>query len=244
MSPSRRFSPRSALAAVGGLVAAAALSFALPSSPAFAGDPAPAAVPAVSPRQAALEAVIHRLERHLAFLRKSRTELESGRPEPVPADDVARHRAEVDQRGVREISRYEAARAKAVTALAEAEVTKDAAKIGDAKAALDTLDSKFVDGMKRLEESLDAPPSPLQKAAKPSPADGAGDGPTPKSSSDKDASKPPPKKPAKGAGMSSSETAPGGAADDASDGEDDDDTADDEFAIDYTGRDAADPVEK
>ena len=161
----RRSSLGLSLAALAGLVAVVAASLALAPSSVGAGEPAGPAGPAiaVSPRQAALDAVIHRLERHLSFLRKSRTELESGRPEPTPVDDVARHRAEVDQRGVREVSRYEAARVKAVAALVEAETSKDAPKIGDAKAALDTLDSKFVDAMKKLEESLLAPPKAATK---------------------------------------------------------------------------------
>ncbi len=163
--PVRRRSLCPSFVALAGLVAVVALSVSRPPSVARAGDPPAPAVPAASPRQAALEAVIHRLERHLAFLRKARTELESGRTEPVPADDLARHRMDVDRRGVREVSRYESARLKVAAALVEAESSKDVAKASDAKAALDALDSRFVDTMKKLEASLDAPPNATPKAA-------------------------------------------------------------------------------
>lgn len=223
MSPVRRFpsrvSSRLAFGVLAGLAAVVAPSFSMSPTSARAGDPPPAAAPAVMPRQAALEAVIHRLERHLAFLRKSRTELESGRPEPSAADDLARHRADVDRRGMREVSRYESARGKAVAALLDAEASKDPVKVGEAKAALDTLDSKFVDVMKKLEASPVTPPSVPGASKKAE----SGDATPPKN-----AESSPPKKASKPTGKSSNSGGPShGDPASESDSNDDEDVQDD-----------------
>ena len=218
---------RNALGSIALLVAAAAATVLL-SAPARADEPVvvAAAAPTVPPRQAALEVAIRRLERHLASLRKSRTELESGRPEPVPADDAARRRTDVDHRTLREVTRYESARAKALAALTEAETAKDAAKIGDAAAALDVLDTKFVDTVKKLEESLDAPPAKAA-AGDPKPADSkagepkSGDSPAPKKApkpTTKPTTKPGDAPPAKPAGKEKSKPM-GNSADDSGAGD-------------------------
>lgn len=166
--------PAAALLTAGALTLAALL--ALPARHALAGDvaapPAPEtpalrspAEAAPAPRQAALDAAIRRLERHLALLRKARTELVSNRPEPSATDETARRRADAGPRGLREISRYEAARARALAALDGATAAKDTVKAGEAAAALEALDSRFADTMKKFEESLDDPAKAGAKAA-------------------------------------------------------------------------------
>lgn len=191
-----------------------------------ADEPVAAAAPAVAPRQAALDVVIRRLERHLTALRKARAELESGRAEPAPEGDVARRRADVDLRAVREVVRYEAARVKAAAALAEAVASKDAGRIGDAQATLDTLDTRLVEAVDKLEKSLEAPPGKAPPAK-----NQAGEGATTSPSSPTAGDRRAPKKPANpttapkdSSAMSKGEAAD--ADDDADEGLDDDADAD------------------
>lgn len=236
MSLARRSFATFSFVAPAGLAAVLALSFALPPSSARAGEPPPAAAAApaavVPPRQAALDVVIRRLERHLSLLRKARTELESGRTEPVPVDEAARRRVDVDLRALRDASRYEGARAKAVATLVEAETSRDAAKVADAKAALDTLDAKLLDGMKKLEESLEALPNQAAKGT-------AGEAVPPKHAPST-APKKAPKETTKAAGASAmSAMSEGDPARDA-DGESiDDDEGDDDGTDDVTDAGAA-----
>ena len=157
------------------LLLANALGAAAIAPPLLAGEPAASPAPVVAPpviasaaepaRKTALDAVIRRLERHLTMLRRARNELAAGRTEPLPSDEAARRRAEVDLRGVREVSRYEAGRTRALAALSDAEQAKDAAKIAEARGAIEAIDVKFVDAMRRLEESLEVVAKPVTGAA-------------------------------------------------------------------------------
>src|SRR5262245_5036564 len=113
---------RIALTAVGAALAglAVAVPIALSSSAKAGDNPTPAAgAPAApsaaepSPRQAAVEAAVRQLEHNLAALRTLRSALRAGRGEPALSDDD-RHERELDLRGMREVARYESARAKAV----------------------------------------------------------------------------------------------------------------------------------
>src|SRR5262245_40370524 len=115
---------RIASTAVGAALLALAVSLTtlLASPRALAGDggtapaaapPAAAAAPEPSLRQTAVDVAIRQLERHLAGLRKTRSELRAGHPEPVLADDDRRQH-DLDTRAMREVARYEAARSKAV----------------------------------------------------------------------------------------------------------------------------------
>jgi hypothetical protein len=127
-----------------------------------------------SPRLAAVESEIRLLERHLQGLRKARTELHAGRAEPAPANDEAVRAREADVRALREVSRYEAARAKALAAAAQAAAAKDEGKAAEARAALEAADRGFLQAVERVtaareaargDGKADATPAPGQKPA-------------------------------------------------------------------------------
>jgi len=140
---------------------------------AFADDgggasPAPAAAPAApaTPRYAALDQEIRRLERHLAVLRKARAELAAGRSEPVPLDEAARREHDAQARAFREMQRYESSRAKAVAQYVEAtspgkDGKTDDAKAADARASVEQIDRGFLAAMAKI----DAPPASVSPKA-------------------------------------------------------------------------------
>jgi hypothetical protein len=127
--------------------------------PAAPAGPAAPVAPATEPslRQSAVDAAIHQLERHLATLRKTRTDLHAGRAEAAPSDDDARRLRELDVRGMREVVRYEASRAKALAAVSTAAAAADAAKATEAQAAVEAADKRFVESMKKLDDERDNP---------------------------------------------------------------------------------------
>jgi hypothetical protein len=149
------------------LAAGLCLASLSPSSVARAGDDVPAAA-AVPPRLAAVEVEIRCLERRLASLRRARTELSQGRSEPAPADDVARKVLDADRRAMDEVRRYEAARAKALTALEKSTEAKDDAKAAETRSAIDRLDVEFVEAVKKI----DATRPPKSAVARSEPRDG------------------------------------------------------------------------
>lgn len=110
-----------------------------------------ASAAAPSPRAAAVEAEVRALERVLAALRRARTDLRAGRPEPMPVDEASRRAHEADTRALREVVRYEATRSKTLAALAKAVEAKDDAKAAEARTALETLDGAFVATLDRAE---------------------------------------------------------------------------------------------
>jgi hypothetical protein len=158
---------------------AGALSGAPSASRAFAGDDtpsggAPAAGAPATPRLAALEQEIRHLERSLQAMRRSRVELTAGRPEPVAVDAPARAACDARRAALREVARYEGARARALAAHAEAVSAKDDAKVVAARSALDAADNAFVAAVQKIdaraEAQASAPDSPNpQKAETPKP---------------------------------------------------------------------------
>src|SRR5436190_1008871 len=136
------------------LVAAAAIgtcALALSTLPfARAGDPKPAPAPAPAPtpqaagpgvgsmsasRLAALDAEIRHLEHHLTALRRARNDGRDGRAEAEPTDEAGRRAREADLRSMREIARYEGARAKGLAVAEQAASSKDEAKLAETRTA-------------------------------------------------------------------------------------------------------------
>lgn len=144
--------PRAALALLAAALAGAACSVAL------AGDPPCADPPAASapPRLKALEQEIRHLERHLTALRRARNDLKDGKAEAAPTDDDARRSTEAAQRALREIQRYESARARASGHWGQAVVAKDDAKAAEARAAMDRIDEEFVAAIEKADDAKDA----------------------------------------------------------------------------------------
>jgi hypothetical protein len=161
------FAPRARAAAAALAVAGGAL-LALPSTPSVtAGEPdagSPAASVPQTPRFAALEQEIRHLERSLQAMRRARAELTAGRPEPVPVDTAGRAATDARRAALREVCRYEAARAKALAAHAEAVSAKDDAKVAEARAALDAADTAFVAAVQKIDARADAKAAPAEAA--------------------------------------------------------------------------------
>jgi hypothetical protein len=157
-------------------LAASAEPVAPPGGAAPAAAPqAPAATPApdspMAVRASAVESEIRTLERHLAALRRTRGDLKDGREDVVPVDEKARRARDLDTRCLREATRYEGSRAKAVAALIDATDAKDEAKAALARTALEAADRKFVDAMKRLDEERAAAKESAKAAEKDPPAE-------------------------------------------------------------------------
>jgi hypothetical protein len=172
--PSARASaPRPALAAAAALSALLLLSAVLGAAApaALADDPAPAGpAPACVPppqRLAALEHEIRHLERLLQGLRRARADAAAGRSEAFPADAAAVRAAEAAQKVLRELQRYESARARALAHLSKACADGDARKAGEARAELAALDEAFVAAMGEAEAKDRPDPAPPTPPAPP-----------------------------------------------------------------------------
>jgi hypothetical protein len=143
----RPFAAFAGSAALVALAAVVAVLAAVPASPARAGEPPPPAASVPAPRATALDLEIRHLEKRLQGLRKARTEVNAGRPEPVALDDDARRSREADLKALREIVKYESSRTKALAALAQA---SDAATDAEARTALEAADREFLDAMAKI----------------------------------------------------------------------------------------------
>lgn len=169
LGPLRRLPPFVAAAAIG------TCAFALSTLPfALAGDPKPAPAPAPAPAQAptpqaggpgvgtmsasrlaALDAEIRHLEHHLTALRRARNDGRDGRAETEPTDDAGQRAREADLRSMREIARYEGARAKGLAAAEQAASAKDEAKLAETRTALDALDQRFIDALRKIDDAAE-----------------------------------------------------------------------------------------
>ena len=187
-SPPRSVFPRSraraaaaALAVAGGAFAVLGLVAGPSMSPASAGEPdagAPVAAVPQTPRFAALDQEIRHLERSLQSMRRARAELTAGRPEPVPVDTAGRAASDAGRAALREVCRYETARAKALAAHADAVSAKDDAKVTEARAALDAADTAFVTAVQKIDARAEAKAEPAKGDGAPD-AKGASAPPTP-----------------------------------------------------------------
>jgi hypothetical protein len=165
--------PRARSAAAVLVLASCAVAGSPSAPPAFAGEPdAPPPVAAPTPRLSALEQEIRHLEKSLQSMRKARTELTAGRPEPVPVDAPARAASDARRAALREVARYEAARAKALAAHADALTVKDDTKVAAARNALEAADVAFVAALAKIDakaqaatEKADAGSDDAQKSA-------------------------------------------------------------------------------
>jgi hypothetical protein len=165
--------PRSALATCA--VALGLVSLLPGSVPASAGgDDSPP--PAIAPRLAALEHEIRFVERHLTVLRHARTDLAAGRAEAVASDEAGQRVADLDQRALRELQRYEAARAKANDQLTDALSARDDARAALARGTLDGLDSGFAESMRKIEESRESKERDPKEPSRPRKTPAKGDG--------------------------------------------------------------------
>ena len=169
-STSRSWLAAAAVLTIAGLVGLGALGGRARAAPVAPAAPAVAAAPTpLSPRHAALDQEIRRLERHLSTLRKARSEIAAGRSEPVPIDEAARRERETQAKALREIQRYESSRTRAVAAYVEATSPgKDGAtnteKAAEARGSVEQIDRGFLAALAKIDAAGSQANDPKAKA--------------------------------------------------------------------------------